>query len=260
MGMEQVIENAIGGALLLKVISLTPSGAKLEAQYTTLTMVMTLPAGMSAITLDSEGDKDKTENKVMKAMMNKPFTITLSRQGVVENVEGEENLWSGFADLDLDPQQRQPLQKQFEQNFGKNAIKSSFEMALVNYPVEKAVVGKTWKNKTGVGMNFPLSTDNTWNLLSVEKENATLSADGIISTTDKEQIISLPNGFTAKVDLAGTQKLTTTASVKTGWPSAVKINLEVKGNMILLAGGMIPVDMEVPMEITTESTFSFVKK
>ncbi len=260
MGMEQVIENAVSGSLSLKVISLTPDGAKLEVQYTTLTMVMTLPAGMSAVSLDSEGDIEKTENKVMRAMMNKPFTITLTKQGVVANVEGEENLWSGFAALELDPEQLKAMQQQFEQNFGKNSIKSSFEMALVNYPSEKVSIGKTWKNKTGVGMSFPLAVDNTWNLLTLEKDNASLSADGLVSTTDKEQIINLPNGLQAKIDLSGTQKSTSSVNVKSGWPSTVKTNSEINGKMILIAGGMIPTDIDVPMHIVTESNFAFVKK
>jgi len=260
LGNEQVIESSVIGSLLLKVQSLTSTGARIEATYIELAMTMKLPAGMQAITIDSKGDQAKTENKVMKSIMNKPFTILLSKQGIIEDVEGIDNLWSGLSELGIDEQQQKTLKQQFEQNFGKNSIKSLFEMAFTSYPDKKVTVGTPWKNTTGVGLNFPLQTENIWLVTSVVKEMANLTADGSVKTPDKEQIINLPNNLKAKMDLEGTQKINSVVHVKTGWPSEVKISSDLNGNMNLLAGGMIPADMQVPMKIVSQSLYSFVKK
>ena len=260
LGNEQVIESSVIGSLLLKVQSLTSTGARIEATYIELAMTMKLPAGMQAITIDSKGDQAKTENKVMKSIMNKPFTILLSKQGIIEDVEGIDNLWSGLSELGIDEQQQKTLKQQFEQNFGKNSIKSLFEMAFTSYPDKKVTVGTPWKNTTGVGLNFPLQTENIWLVTSVVKEMANLTADGSVKTPDKEQIINLPNNLKAKMDLKGTQKINSVVHVKTGWPSEVKISSDLNGNMNLLAGGMIPADMQVPMKIVSQSLYSFVKK
>jgi hypothetical protein len=260
MGMEQIVENAMAGALLLKVVSLTPTGAKLEIQYTALTMILKLPAGLPSVTLDSGGDPEQAENKIIKSMMNRPFTMTLTKQGIVENIEGEENLWAGLSDLEIDKEQISRIKRQLEQSLGENAIRSSFEMALANYSEKKLKVGDPWKNKTGVAIDFPMQAENTWKILSVVKETANLSADGIVSTTDKEKINDLPGGLKSKLDLNGTHKITSVVNLKTGWPSETKINSQIKGFMNLLAGGVIPADMQIPIEILTQSTFVFVKK
>jgi hypothetical protein len=260
MGMEQNSQNAMSGSLLLKVQSLTPNGAQLEAQYTNLAMLVNLPMGIQSFNFDSEGDQSKTENKVMKAMLNKPFSITITKQGVVENIQGEENLWSDFGNLGLDDIQVNTIKQQFNQYFGKTSVKASFEMGLTNYSDKKVKVGDMWKNKTGMAMNFPLEADNTWTFTSMENDAVNLSCYGIISTTNKDQVLDLPNSVKSKVDLAGSQKLSSVVNPKTGWPNEVKIVSDLRGTMIVLAGGMIPTDLQVPVKISAESNYKVVKK
>jgi hypothetical protein len=82
----------------------------------------------------------------------------------------------------------------------------------------------------------------------------------VYTTTDKEKTINLPGGIKAKSDLAGRQASKSTVDVKTGWPTTLEVLAEIKGKMTLLAGGMIPEDMDVPMEILSESSFTITKK
>jgi hypothetical protein len=102
--------------------------------------------------------------------------------------------------------------------------------------------------------------ENTWMLAGTAKTNANLTADGIFTTTDKEKTLTLPGGLKAKIDLNGKQALKSNVDIKTGWPTDIGVLSELKGTMTLLAGGVIPEDMEVPMEILTETTFKIVKK
>jgi hypothetical protein len=258
LGIEKITETAMSGSLQLKVVSLTSNGAKLEVQYTTLVMIMKMP-DMPALSFDADGSQEKIENQAMRSMMNKPFFITLSKQGVVEDIQGEENLWSGFMGLGLDANQLVNIKQQFDQTFGKASIKSSFEMALINYSDKKVLAGMTWTNKTGLGMNLPLETINTWRILSIDKEIINISSEGTVTTLNKDQFTDNPNGVKSKIDLSGTQKILSTANANTGWPIETKINSEIKGNMIFHSD-QIETDLEVPMEIITESNYKFIKK
>jgi hypothetical protein len=258
LGIEKITETALSGSLQLKVVSLVPGGAKLEVQYITLIMIMKLP-DMLAISFDANGSQEKIENQAMKSMMNKSFFITLSKQGVIEQIEGEENLWSGFAELGLDANQSSLIKQQFDQNFGKASIKSSFEIGLVNYPEGKVKIGDAWKNKTGLGIGFPLESVNTWHFLSEDKEVINVVADGTITTLDKDQVTNNPNGVQSKIDLSGTQKVTSVVNKITGWPSDLTVSSEIKGIMTLHNEG-ITTDLEVPMEIISASNYKFVKK
>ena len=66
MGNEQIIENDLKSNIILKIASLTSTGAKIEMQYTSLAIVMKAPAGMPEQLYNSSGDTSKIENKVMK--------------------------------------------------------------------------------------------------------------------------------------------------------------------------------------------------
>jgi hypothetical protein len=260
MGTDQVYESAIKGSLLLNVVSVTNTDAKVEAQYISLSMETKMPVGMGSQLLDSKGDTSKIENKIMKSLTNKTFTLIITKHGIIQKVEGEENLWSDFSSLGVNNQQITALKSNLEQNLNEGAIKASFETIFIAYPDKKIATGETWKNKSQGASMLPVETENTWTLGALTAEEAKISADGITSTVDKQKVISLPNEMKCTFDLSGTQKLSSTVTLKTGWASAVTIHAEQKGKMNLLAGGMIPQDMEIPMEITNDSAFKIVKK
>jgi hypothetical protein len=260
MGMDQVVENTVKTSMLLKVTTLTSNGAKLEARYSSMSKSMKLPAGMGVQELDSNGDQEKTENKIMKALTNKPFTITINKQGKIESIEGEENLWSDFSSLGLTNEQLNAIKSQLEQYLSENSLKATLQMVLTSYPENAIKPGEQWKNKIETVSSFPLETENTWSIATISGETANLTASGITNTTDKTKVISLPNNIKSTFDLAGEQKVTSVVNVKTAWPTQVSINSEIKGNMNFLAGGMIPTDVEIPVSITTTSNFIVTKK
>ncbi|MBT1705460.1 DUF6263 family protein [Chryseosolibacter indicus] len=247
---EIKIDINSGGALLFKVVELQGSSAKIEAKYTKLKVVS--KSIMGDINLDSEGSDDNPQNKLVKSVINKPFFFTLSKNGKVDNVNGTESL---LQDND------NPVVKQvLEQFLNPSSLKSNLELALINYPDEKIQEGHQWKNSTELPINYPIQIDNTWSLKKIEGSVASIDADGLLATRDKDKITALPNGIKSKADLNGRQALVAKVNTKTGWPNEIKILSEIKGKMTLLAGGFIPEDMDVPMEIVSESKFTIVKK
>jgi len=258
MGTEQNGENGYTGEMKFKVIELTDKGAKLETQF--LTLKNSSKTIMGEVTMDSEGPGESVQNKVFKSMMKKSFIITLNTTGVVENVEGAENLWSDIGSLGLDENTLATTKQSLEQLLGKSSLKNNFEQAMVYYTDKKVKQGDTWNSKNAFPMDFPIQVDNSWSLVSLTGTTAKVNADGIYTTTDMGKIINLPNGIKAKIDLNGKQVMMSTVNVKTGWPIDLQIHSELKGKMILLAGGLLPEDMEVPMEILTETTYKIVKK
>jgi hypothetical protein len=99
MGMDQVAENLISGQMKYKVTAVTNTGAKLEMQF--LKLKSSLKSVMGEKAMDTEGDSESAENKVLKSMMNKVVLVSISKQGIVE-VENSDNLWTGMNDLGLD--------------------------------------------------------------------------------------------------------------------------------------------------------------
>jgi hypothetical protein len=210
--------------------------------------------------MDSEGVEDNIQNKIFKSMMKKPFYVTLNKTGVVENVEGAENLWSGLNTLGLDECTITSTKQSLEQLLGKNSFKNSVEQAMVYYTDKKVKQGDVWTSKNGFPMDFPIQVENSWNLANLGTTTAKVNADGVFTTIDKEKAITLPGGLKARVDLGGKQVMQANINLDTGWPSDLHISSELKGKMILLAGGILQEDMEMPMQILTDTSYKITRK
>jgi hypothetical protein len=85
-------------------------------------------------------------------------------------------------------------------------------------------------------------------------------SDGVITTTDSTKVIPIFGSFKATANLKGRQVTKSTVSTSHGWPQTCKTYSEIKGKMILLAGGQIPEDMPMQMETTTETESTIKKK
>ena len=258
MGTEQKGENEYAGDMRLKVKEVTSNGATIEMQFVKLKSRSVTVLG--EVLMNSEGDAEQVQNKMLKAMMNKPFTVTANKFGEIVNVEGAENLWSDMSSINLDDRDAATAKQTLEQFMDNSALKSNIEQAMVRYSESKVKEGDKWNSMTELPMDFPIKVDNSWSLISLSGGTAKVNADGIFTTTDKERTIELPNGIKAKVDLNGAQQLKSTVNVKTGWATDLLIHSELKGRMILLAGGMLPENMDVPMEIVTDTTYKITKK
>ena len=258
MGTEQKGENEYIGDMTMKVKEVTSDGAKIEVQFIRLKSKSVTVLG--EVLMNSEGNADQIQNKMLKGMMNKPFTVTANISGQIVAVEGAENLWADLSSMNLDDNAAATAKKTLEQFMDDSALKSNIEQAMVRYSDSKVKEGDKWNSMTQLPMDFPIKVDNSWSLISVSGSIAKVNADGIFTTTDKERTIDLPNGIKAKVDLNGAQQLKSTVNVKTGWATDLMIHSELKGKMVLLAGGMLPENMDVPMEIVTDTSYKITKK
>jgi hypothetical protein len=213
-----------------------------------------------AMSIDTETTSEEVPSKVLKSMMNKPFFFVMTNLGVVEKTENIENLYSGLSTIGLDEQNLAATKQMFQQTINENNLKALLETGLIRYPENKIKAGDSWTSTSGVSLNFPMQAENVWNLKAVEANIASVDSDGVLKNSGNDNLMSLPNGLKAKTDLSGKQASKSKIDIKNGWPTETKVLSEIKGKITLLAGSMLPSDMEVPMEIVSESTFTIVKK
>ena len=256
---EMKMDGTLGGTMLLKIKSVDSNGsARIESQYSKLKMVTN--SFIMSMSMDSEGSQEEDGNKIIKSLTGKTFFFTLTKTGSVENVEGVENLYSGLGSLGLDEDVLTKTRKALQQTINDKSIKTLLENGLVSYPEKPVKAGDKWNTSSVQAVNFPMRIDNTWSLLTADGNSANISCEGSLTTIDKEKVNNLVNGMKTKSDLNGTQKTNSQIDLKSGWPKEVKILSDIKGKMILLAGGLIPQDMEVPMTVKIETNYTIVKK
>lgn len=258
---DVTVEVAAESVLAMKIAVLTATGAKIEAHYEKMSISTKLPMGQGDMNIDSDSNEDNAQNKVVKSMMNKMFSFTITKQGVIEKVEGLDNLFSDFESLGLDDATINTFKEQFEQSMNETSMKATLAQSLISYSDKKVKIGDSWRTTTsGQVLSVPTQIAQTWSLKGTEAAKATVQADGAVASTDKDKVMNLPNGIKSKLAASGKQKLVASVNPKTGWPTDVKVNSEVKGIMTLLAGGMIPADMDVPIETVAESVHKIVKR
>jgi hypothetical protein len=256
-GMDQSIDNTSQADMLFRILEVNKETAKIEVSYTRLTMSMKSPQMNTDI--ESDGTADSKENKLIKGMVNKPFYMWMNRFGKIEKVEGIDTLMSAFKDSGIDESAAFLLKGMLEAYMGEQGFKATMQSTFITYPENQIKKGDTWKDVQSMTVPFSFTTDNTWTLAEHNDNTINLTAQGVF-TTDKEKTMSLPGGLKAKVDLSGNQSMKTSLNPKTNWPTTSEGVSDVKGKMLLLAGGPIPEDMELPMEIHTETKSTITKK
>jgi hypothetical protein len=255
------IEVDLDGTMNLKIAELTATGARFEVQFQKFKSLTKVPMGMGDVGMDSESTEDNAQNKAAKAMMNKTFYMNLSKIGVVESIEGTDNLYADFGSLGLDDATMSTMKQQLQQVLGSDYQKTNFSNAFVIYPGKKVKALETWSVPgTGQAMSFAVKVNNTMTLKSFDAAKAAISIDGTSESVDKEKVVSLPNGIKSKLNVTGRHAVASSVNSKTGWPTETKGVIETKGTMTLLAGGMIPSDMEIPVEIIEERSYTMVKR
>jgi hypothetical protein len=257
MGMDQEMHNNMHGEYQLKVIEVTPKFSKIEVQFKKLKTSSKSLIGQ--MIMDSASPEETEGNKMVKAIVDKPFFVYLNSRGEVQKTEGTDNIFSDIKDPGSEDKEQQLMYAFLKQFLSEPALKASFKEAFVVYPENKVKQGDSWEVTMQPGMNFPMILENKWNIVEILPAIANLTADGKIRTTDKNQSIEFA-GIKAKADLAGTQSGKTNVSLKSGWPSKQEALAELKGTMTFLAGGMIPTDMEVPVEVRYKAVHILKRK
>jgi hypothetical protein len=259
MGMDQTGNNTYDGTIDMRVVSIESDRIRIEAKMTHLKSH--IKNFLNEINLDSDGDVEDSSNKIVRAMMNQPFFVTLSKSGKIEKVEGVENLWAGIDKLDVPEADKNKVRATLGQMINESSLKNGLGQAFLMYAGKGVQPSETWTTESGIPADFPVRANNTWFVESVTGGQAMVNGDGIFKTTDKEKVVALPGGeMKAKVDLSGNQKVKGTTTIKSGLPEKVAIDGKLSGTILLLAGGMLPMDIEVPISIETHTDYTFSKK
>lgn len=255
MGMNQTGNNTYDGKIGMRVVSIDGSRIRIEAKMVHLKSHM--KNFLNETNVDTEGDMSDASNKIVGAMMNRPFFVTISKSGTVEKVEEVENLWAGVDKLDVSDEEKSKVKATIGQMINESSFKNGLGQAFLTYAGKPVQPKETWTTQSGIPADFPVRSDNTWFVETATSSQAVVNGDGIFSTTDKEKMVALPGDLKARVNLSGNQKVNASATLKTGLPEKVTIDAKLSGIFLLLAGGLLPMDMEVPITIETHTDYTF---
>ncbi|MEJ1236876.1 DUF6263 family protein [Chryseolinea sp. T2] len=258
MGMDQTGNNTYDGTIEMRVVSVANNQIRMEAKMTHLKSHM--KNFLNETKVDSDGDVSEPSNKIIRAMMNRAFFVTISKTGTVEKVENVENLWAGIDNVDVSDEEKEKVKASIGQMINESSFRNGLGQAFVPYATKSVQPGDTWNSQNGIPADFPVVADVSWSLDNATSSHAVVKGNGVFRTTDKDKVVTLPGDMKAKVNLGGDQKVNATTATRSGLPEKVVVDAKLSGTILLLAGGLLPMDVEVPITIETHTDYTFAQK
>ena len=255
-GRQNKIGLTLSFKMAFKVTAAMDSVYIMEASYQSLNMIIQTPSGM--IEMDSR-KKDSLDlaSSIVRAMMNKPFYVTLTKRGKVLSVDKVENMIEGVFDSfpDIDAAKKVQMKTQFIQTFGAKAFKGNLEIGTAIFPAVPVIKNDSWVVTTSLESVATAKMRTIYQLIDFTKEYYELHGEGTI-TTDNNASATMMNGLPVKYNLTGTMLSDIKADKTTGWISELRIKQLINGNIEVQDNPKIPGGMIVPMIISTDQLTS----
>lgn len=253
-GQENKITTTLSYTIAFKVLALTDSVYKMEVRYQTLDMVVKV--GGKAIEMDSKkNDKTDIPSSIIAAMMNKPFTILLTKSGRVRAIDNVEKMIIGVFDSfpQIDPVKKEQIESQFLQSFGGNAFKGNLEMQTAIYPATAVAKNDKWAVNTKLESTVKANIHTAYQLTDIKSGYYQIHGEGTM-ISEKSLKPTQINGMPVQYDLSGKSTVDIKADKTTGWISEAKLKQVMKGNIEILDNPKVPGGTKIPMVINTDVT------
>jgi hypothetical protein len=255
-GRENPINLNVMFKMAFKVTGVTDTLYNMEVSYQTLDMKIQT-AGTTIEMNSQKTDGNDIPSKIVAAMVNKPFNITITKSGKIKSVDNVENMISGVFDsfTQIDSVKRQQIKSQFMQSFGAKAFKGNLEIATAIFPEKKVSVNDTWVVNTKLESTMTAMLKTTYQLTGITDKSYQIHGAGSIFT-DNSAPATMISGFPMKYSLTGTLTSDIVADKATGWISNLKLNEVMKGNVIIQDNKQMPGGMTIPMTITSDQVMT----
>ncbi|MDE3182935.1 MAG: hypothetical protein KGM16_05905 [Bacteroidota bacterium] len=256
-GQDISIKMSVEGKTSFQVKDIVNENYQMEVVFKSLQMEMETPQK----TVQFSSDKNDTTDifsTLLSEMTNKPFTITLTKKGKVEEVHGLDNIFGHLLDKypQLSQEQKQQIKDQLMKAYGEKAMKGSIEMITSIFPDNPVKKGDQWQISTQLEAGFPISVQSTYEYDGSTDSAFQLHGVGKMQTADKDAYIE-SNGMPLKYDLSGTLTSDIEIDKTSGWIFNATITQNMKGNAEVKDNPKVPGGMMIPMTI---ETISSVKK
>jgi hypothetical protein len=184
---------------------------------------------------------------VMSNFINKSFTMDVTPDGVVSNVQGFDEIFNSIIkELGEDGEM---IIQNLRSQFSEESVSENLELGFKIFPENKVKAGDTWYILNIVNGPFSMDIDNTYTLKSVKNGVAKIEMSSTIKQDDEISGIAMLPG--AEISIDGTQKGEISVDISTGLVIQSTISQSIK-QLIKAQGMEIPVNLESKLEISAK--------
>jgi hypothetical protein len=251
----QDVNYTIGmsGKTAFKVIDIVDTVYNMEVSYKSIGMKMQTPQATMDFNSDAKDPQD-LPSKLLAALRDKPFLVSISKNGRVLSVKNIDKIMTSVFDgiTSVDSTQKAQVKTQFTQSFGEAAFKGNLEQTLAIYPGKKVAKNDTWVIHVQLESTMSANITTTYQLLDITDAGYVIHGDGKLATLSDK--VSKINGMEATYALTGTMKSDINVDKKTGWVTQAKLKQDMSGNFNIKDNPQVPGGMTVPMTVHSDVT------
>ncbi|RYY63745.1 MAG: hypothetical protein EOO12_11485 [Chitinophagaceae bacterium] len=221
----QKIHMRIEGLYDLSVTGVAGDNLRVRSTYRRMAIAMELPtmsiSGDSDHPLDTAVfSADAMMDRMLHAILEKSFYMTVSREGEVLAVDGVEEMTAAvFRDMNLPADREGAVRAGFERQFNAASLKESFSQAFNLYPNKVVKAGDSWK-RSFRSQNTPMSINTTYTVKAIKGD---LVMVDVVSDLE----------LTGEVSMKGTQSGNMVLETATGLTRSGELRQSFNGDMIM---------------------------
>lgn len=242
---EHRVTNRITALLQFRVVGKRDSSYLLDFEFKDL--VFSIYSNIQGELLNiraRELDESDVQSRLFNSLLDSPIRMELSTQGEILGVKGGDSLVSRMlASTGLEEGFTKSLMKKsLEQEYGSQALASSYEQMTFFYANRPVQAGDRWKNS----FEGKLEASNTWTLDSLLSDRAVISGESAIRMKTEESGTSMV--------LEGTQQTHIRTNRKSGFISQMTVESTADGSSTMVQTGAL----EIPTHISTRISYTLI--
>ncbi|MCH2214814.1 MAG: DUF6263 family protein [Flavobacteriales bacterium] len=246
MGQNIEVKTSSDSSINIKKIKEAGEIDTYEASYGDITLTSS-QMGQTQIMSSDTASLESVDglSRAFAMLANKNFEVTMSGKGVVQEVNGlEEMVAEAMKNVPSGPGMAQMI----ESSVGINGFTKNLEMTTDIYPDKKVKVGDSWSKEQFVSVGLPIVSTATYTLKSISDGVATIDVKGTFATDPNNSTTEL-QGMEATQYFEGTRSGTMTIEVSTGWVTSGDLEDDIVGSMTFAPNTQIPDGMTIPIEV-----------
>ncbi len=124
----------------------------------------------------------------MEALVNKSFRMIFTEKREIIDIKGIKTLIDQIiGEIEgLNVSQREQVKVALEQMIGEEALKSSLQKSLIEYPNEEITIGKEWKIDQSTKTPYPMNVKTTYLVTSIDQQYVNLRIDSVIRSDSEK--------------------------------------------------------------------------
>jgi hypothetical protein len=246
MGQQMEIQSSGDSQLNLELAEDNGAVDTYDAWYSKISVSSSAMGQSQSFSSDTSSLANVDETSRVFAMMtDKKFTAKITEKGMVEEVNGlDEMVQEAASKMQGGP----GMMETVKNSIGIDGFTKNLEMTTDIFPEGKVKVGDSWTKEQFLSVGLPIISNTTYTFQSLENGVATIGVEAQF-TTDPNNATTNIQGLDATQFYEGSRSGSLMVEASSGWVTSGELKDDIVGSITVAPNAQMPDGMTIPLEV-----------